>query len=691
MNIIRNMFQKNAKPTVDKKSAGLGLLGVEYGIDSSGIYVKDERKIEHYRALVAACVDAITRDVVSQGYYFSKIGETEPLDNAKINKNVIAPFISQWNGISLYDAIRLIMPSILMHGNGYIWTRKKQARNALEIRDGAGVEFVPSSSVTPVLRPDGEGVEYYTVYMNSIPHIVSPDEMIHFRQNAISSPFIGVGNISKLRIELDGAKASAEFLAQFMKDANVMPDIIIADYSRGDDEQKKKLGTITRERYRGKIMMFDAQDKADVINTSVMAKDFNFIDSRKYTDDQVLSIFSVPRIILGLPDNSNRSTSSNQIPLYFRSAVNPRLTLLADTFNSQFVWKIDPSIQFNFKMHATGDVDDTVKMLTNGIITPNEAARRMGESANYDDKARNMFYVPAYLATLDNLSISKDIMALQTSISESQDTVAQRASLEGMAKDLSDPRNVTHIVEDMKKRLPAQKMFQTDFVSRALNTRVSITEKYVMQISAYFKKQEVDIIEMIKNKKEVEDYEEIINIEKEMTGYIQRQIGTEAALLLPLYTSGVLRAITDINILTGAGIVATTSNPFAKAMIEKLGEKITGVLTQTTLKDLRAIFKKAIDEGYSINQLQDAISSKFIEYQGRRARLIARTEARLAWDSGAAIAYSDLGFDTFDVVGCTQFEANSDCGKMNIPLSRVLLGLTFHPNHIGVIVPSKRI
>ena len=46
----------------------------------------------------------------------------------------------------------------------------------------------------------------------------------------------------------------------------------------------------------------------------------------------------------------------------------------------------------------------------------------------------------------------------------------------------------------------------------------------------------------------------------------------------------------------------------------------------------------------------------------------------------------ELGVKTVDVVGCTQFEPDSDCGKKNIPIDTPL---NFHPNHIGSVVPSE--
>lgn len=642
-----------------------------------------------YIGLVSACVDAIVRDVVSQPYYFSRVGSTDPLDARQIGKDIISPFSGRWNGVGIYDALRIITHHLLMNGNGYLWVRRKTPQTALQARDGAGYEFVPLTNCTPTLRTDGEGIEYYTASMQGVSRQLDPSEVIHIRQNAVISPFIGIGNITKLRLDVDGAKASAEYVNQFMADASKMPQVIITDTTRSDMAEAEKIKMQLRQRTNGRVMIYSADEGTSMFETSTIAKDFDFIASRKYSDDQILAVFGVPRLLLGLPDGSNKSTSGNQIPLYYRSSINPRLLQIADAINSQFVAKIDPKIQFNIKPHPTGDVDDTIKMVLNGIITPNEASKRLGESTNLDDSSRNTYYIPASVIPIEMLGESTEPAHPANPQDEKPNRSHQVEKIEGKRAD--DPRNVDYIISSFEKSAPPIKQFQAQYLRASLASRSAMVEKYVATYAEYFKDQAESIKAIFNSKKSLEDEQKINEIKKDVEDYMATQATTEAQLLTPLHTSGVQRGVSDINIITGAGVIATTSNPFVRFMIADLGRKITGKLTETTLQDLRALFGKAINEGWAVVQLQSQIADKFSEYQGYRARMIARTEARMAWDAGAMVAYEDLGVKSFDVVGCTQFEPDSDCGKINIPLARVKAGLTFHPNHIGAVAPSDRI
>jgi hypothetical protein len=320
-------------------------------------------------------------------------------------------------------------------------------------------------------------------------------------------------------------------------------------------------------------------------------------------------------------------------------------------------------------------------MLLNGIITPNRAAEIMGQSVDIDDSSRNNYYIPASVVASSG---PLDAPIVNQEADEDDDK-------EPVKKDLSDPRNVDAIIETFNKATGYDRLYQSRFVRKSLLSRNIIEEKYSAVVSDYFKRLESGILDIFKKKFNVKadvDPEDIKDFESSVVIYLGENIQAEKEMLTPLHTSGVQRAIGDINGITGAAISASFSNPFVKGAVENLANKITGVLTETTKKDLRKLFAKAIDEGWNVNAIQDAIQAKFNQYQTTRARTIARTEARAAWDAGAEVAYKDIGVEKVDVIGCTMFEWNSDCGRRGIPVG-LISSLKFHPNHIGSLAPSE--
>jgi len=417
-----------------------------------------------------------------------------------------------------------------------------------------------------------------------------------------------------------------------------------------------------------------------------MSKDIDFVGKRKFDMDAMLAIFGVPRVVLGIPEGSNRSTSSNQIPLYYKSTVNPLIREISRTFTEQHVKNYSDILDFCIEEHAAADMTEVTGMVGSGLITPNQGSHMMGQETDWNNTERNLFYLPSNLLPMGGVGKVQDSPAeTKPPIIEDGEKLSR--------KNLNDPRHVDAIVESFNKASNFDRLYQSRFLRRALTSRNNIEDKYVGVISDYYKRTGVAVIGIFKeqmNIKEAASPDDIENAVTLIIRYLDENIQAEKEMLTPLHTSGIQRAISDVNAITGSAVSLTFSNPFVKGAVERLADQITGVLTETTKKDIRKLFGRALSEGWNTNTIQDAISDKFSQYQGYRARMIARTEARKAWDAGAEVAYTDIGVKKVDVIGCTQFEWNSDCGKRGIPV-HLISSLVFHPNHIGSLAPEEEL
>lgn len=86
-----------------------------------------------------------------------------------------------------------------------------------------------------------------------------------------------------------------------------------------------------------------------------------------------------------------------------------------------------------------------------------------------------------------------------------------------------------------------------------------------------------------------------------------------------------------------------STNAAINAFINRYVPKFVNQVTDTTLEDLRSILIKAQDDGWSIQQTQEAIQDKFNLYDENRAEMIARTEMIRASNMGARISYEVFG------------------------------------------------
>ena len=337
-------------------------------------------------------------------------------------------------------------------------------------------------------------------------------------------------------------------------------------------------------------------------------------------------------------------------------------------------------------------------MLLSGSITPNRAAELMGQDVDMSDDSRNTYYIPSSVNVISvngesvpGFAHTNDVGGGSTGDGDGDGDGDGEGAEKFASKNLGDPRNTDAIVEHFNKSTGFKRLYQAQFLKKGLTSRNAIEEKYAGVISEYFEVIELGVIDIFKkefNVKKSYDLDGLSDVQDSVGIYLTTGIPSEKDMLRPLHTSGVQRAIVDINTIVGSGINASFSNPFVKGAVDNLGEKSEGILISEIKKDLREIFAKALAEGLKSNVIETAISAKFNQYKTTTARIIARIEARSAWNAGAQVAYNDIGVEKVDVIGCSMSVWNSEGGKKNIPVS-ILGGLVFHTDHIGVLAPSK--
>lgn len=645
----------------------------DYSFSSRTQIVNDQAVYEGSLPWFSIGVDAVVRDIRSQSYYFSDL-QGKRLDPRVVPDEIKAPLEMSYRGLSFMDRMEFIVSNLMSVGNAYFWCVEATAWGlSNDICD----TFIPLSGndVKICLSKDGMGIEHYEVKMGNNRYIVEPDEMIHFKQNAFINPFIGIGNIAKMRIMAEGELAAAEYLNTFLTESSKMPLATLIEGGARLEDDQQRIKEVLKLKYSDKIMYING-DNTTFTQSSLLQKDLQYVDLRKESRQTILSMCGVPPVVVGIPDGSNRAISDNQYSGYYKNTINPKLIYFSEVLNNCHVKKYSDKILINFVLHPTGDTEDLISKVQNGIITPNRAAELCGEEFDSNDESREQFYFPSSYVPLGYVAPDPS--------SQQQVPTVQGANL-------LDPRNIDQICDHFYKSASRPKRFQRKYLYAALKSRNAVEDKYVGKVSDFFKNQSKKILQNLNSyaSKSVK-----ANIDDLTVGVLYDGADDEEAfneIMKALHTSGIQKGVGDLNSIMGSHVNMNTSNPFIRAAISRLGSKIKGRVEDTTKQELQSIITTAVNESWNINDIQDRIQEKFTQFQGYRARMIARTEARYAWDAAAHVVYSDLGIKTVDVVGCTKTfeeEGGGDCGRQNIPIAQVAM-LEFHPNHVGAIAPSE--
>lgn len=251
-----------------------------------------------------------------------------------------------------------------------------------------------------------------------------------------------------------------------------------------------------------------------------------------------------------------------------------------------------------------------------------------------------------------------------------------------------------------------------EFLRTGTKSRDKTIRKYRPEIKSFFDNQTLRIVERFNDFFKLKSFKAAIDPQDldVLINYLLPK-GQEDALLKqtmkPLHTSATQKAIEDIDEIAEAGVVSSLANARVASAIATMGAKITEI-NDTTRAIIRDILDQAITDGTNIYDIAAEIQATGLdEWYANRALTIARTETRMAYDVGGGIAYSDLGAETFSVIGCVgtlagdnKFgytstygdfsESVGSCGVTEMPMN-IWDGVSelHHPNHAGVQVADK--
>lgn len=134
-----------------------------------------------------------------------------------------------------------------------------------------------------------------------------------------------------------------------------------------------------------------------------------------------------------------------------------------------------------------------------------------------------------------------------------------------------------------------------------------------------------------------------------------------------------------------------------------LAQRITNI-SDATRDRLRELLEQAIAKSQTVSEVADKLRSTMTDWAEHRVRTVARTETMLAWNEATARAMQASGAVTHvSVIGCESreedrwkhpsfqqftYRGEGTCNIRDVPVEDAAR-LRFHPNHTGVMVPSR--
>lgn len=468
---------------------------------------------------------------------------------------------------------------------------------------------------------------------------VPVDDMFVMKQLNPLDPFMrGLGVAESIADEVEIDEYAAKFQKRFFyNDATPPVVFLMPDAST---EQRDAFMARWNQKHKGVENSHRAAALSGNVDIKEIGsndgKNLGFIESRVAMRDAVLEHFGVPREIMGITENSNRSTADSAQYIYAKNVLAPRIKMREEAINKQLlplfgdnlIWRFDPIIPYDKDFDKAKALD----AYNAGLITKNEARELLDMP---DVEGGNVFKV----------SIS-DLF-----LSETDDPVA--VSQELLREDM--PMYSTEYGEKSRRMNPAallqletqavkentrlfENAIQRHFTSqqRAIDTALGLTEKadvpdlfspldgYLLPDGSAFDPELWALLPEIEQQRLTEAI---------AAGLLDWD--AEAEKLMKLFNPLWQKSYNDgATISERIYALADTARPeFVSSAKINGGRRIVGI-ERTTRDKIAGIIARGITDGVSQITLKEDIRSEMKDASEARVKLIARQETMTALATG---------------------------------------------------------
>jgi HK97 family phage portal protein len=315
---------------------------------------------------VYACVSKIADTIASMDCMVERIssdGSRTPLSDSPYTKLLRV----QPNPLmGAYEFKQMIISDALIYGTGYA------------VITGGEMFWIPSSEMTFVINErTGEKIYKYTGAPGPIPQ----SAVIEIKAFRSESP------ISVQLQVIQTAKSVQNFGHKFFENGGMLGGILTTK-EQVKPEYVKELSERWKEEYAGS----DNAHKIAIVSggfdfkpMSVPLQQLQFIETKKYTAQEICQMYQVPPAMIGMEGNTAYSNYEQQVLQFYQGCILPWIKRIELEFERKLLG-FDDSLSCRFDVDSLLRADSSARstyyhsMLADGVLSINEVRSREGLS-----------------------------------------------------------------------------------------------------------------------------------------------------------------------------------------------------------------------------------------------------------------------------------------------------------------------
>lgn len=489
----------------------------------------------------------------------------------------------------------------------------------------------------------------------------APEEIVHFKYPDPLNQYLGLSPIHAAQKRILTEEYATKWQADFFLNS-ARPDGLIKNKETTlTREQKDDIRENWNKRHGGldnsyKVAILEGGLEYQLI--SLTQKEMDYIESLKFTRDDILVALGVPKPIVSVTDDVNRANAETAMAIFLTETIKPEVDRLAEKINEQM---IAPDFGEEFYVEAEDptpanrelELKEYSEGIVNRYLLINEVRAKEGLppiKGGWSIYGQLTEIPMGGLSTSDQKALAKAIMdqgvdnqkTIEASrikktysfkgkfwlkkkfeMYEAMEAAAMKAlSQKGKKKKTSKKKaGFVSLIKDEGMRGQ-----YADMINKKIDLQAG---KFKDGVSAFFGAQHDRVQKKLAKKKSIAkalDAEDIFDTEKE--------IGLSIDFVVPY----IEKFLKDAG-LEALNMVAPQEDFQDSKRIQKIIQKRAKLFAEsvnnTTLEKLDATLAEGVAAGEGIKELADRVESVYEDFPAYRSELIARTEATAANNEGA--------------------------------------------------------
>lgn len=452
-----------------------------------------------------------------------------------------------------------------------------------------------------------------------------PKDIIHFKEPNPNDTYRGLSPIKPAQSRIMTEDFATRFQKNFFEN-NARPDALLISEDSLAKEQREELAASWNAKHQGKgksSRIGILEGGMQYQQVSVTQKEMDYIESLKFTRDDILVAFGVPKSVI-TTDDVNLANANSGLKTFLSETILPEITSLVEVINEMLIIPdFGERLYVDFEDPTPLDRQMQLNEFTAGYgkwITANEirAALNLEPMPNGDVLAdpNSRFATPPPQDDSQKVFRGKNHLLRKMKL------------LEGFSKMVSKAaKSRKKAKESLFKSSEMREGYKT-LINKKIDKRA---QKFQKSVLAESERQQERVINTLKGKD--------INLKAASFNFDtkkENQIFTELAL--PFMTEAAKEAGQEALDLVGLGEKFTFTEQLEKKLKER-AKLFASSVNDTTLEKLSKTIAEGLEAGEGINELTDRVKAVYQEYPDYRAETIARTESTAVNNEGFVEAY----------------------------------------------------